>query len=109
MLAQRVPKTVQREAFGCPCRANTVELHRIGNVGFHPGGMTADARIARASSVGVGPVCLLDHRASETHGLSDVTAQHCHVTIGVAGDAIRRVGESVVGSAARSAPLTSTQ
>ena len=37
---------VQREAFGRPWRADAVKLHRIGNVGFHLGGMTADACIA---------------------------------------------------------------
>jgi len=89
---------VQRQTLGRAWPAELVKLHRIGNVGFHFGGMTADAGIARVSNVGVGPVCLLNHRASETRELCNVTAQHCLAKIEVAEDAIKRILESVVGS-----------
>ena len=89
---------VQRQAFGCPGHVKVVKLHRIGNVGFHFGGMTADGCIARASNVRMGAVGLLNQCASETRELGNVTSQYCLAEIEVAEDAIKRIIESVVGS-----------
>ena len=100
---------VQREACGGPWRADVVKLHRIGNVGFHLGGMTADACIARVPNLGVGSVCLLNHRAGETGELCNLTAQHCLAKIEVAEDAIKRIVESVVGSGSEKRALNSDQ
>ena len=89
---------VQRQAWGCTRRAEVVKLHRIGYVGFQFRGMTADGRIASVSNVGVRLERLLNHRASETSELRNLTAQHRLAKIEVAEDAIKRIIESVVGS-----------
>src|SRR5580692_7351146 len=89
---------MQRETFGRPWRAQAVTLHCIGNVGFHLGGMSADACIARLSNIGVGLVCLLNHRSGETGEFRDLTTQDGLAKIEVAEDAIKRIVESVVGS-----------
>ena len=55
--------------------------------------MTGDACIARVSNVGIGAVCLLNHRAGETRELCNLTAQNCLAKIEVAEDAIKRIRE----------------
>ena len=89
---------VQRQAFGCPWRVEVVKLHRIGNVGFHFGGMTANGGTARVSNVRMGAVYLLNHRASETRELCNLTAQDFLAKIEVTQDAIKRIIEAVIRS-----------
>ena len=87
---------MQRQALGGPRSANSIALHRLSDVSFNFGGVSADARLARVADVGVGAVDLLHHRPHETRELGDVPFENCPAEIEIAEDAIERVAMLVV-------------
>ena len=87
---------MQRQARGGPWGVYPMALHRLRDIRFHLGGVSADARRARLANVGVGAIDFLHHGPDKTGELGDFTFEDELAEIEVAQHAIERVAPPVV-------------
>ena len=88
---------VECEAFGGPVGVDAVELDGLGDVGFEPGGVLADAFVAGVAEGRMGVVDLLHHGSDEAGELRQVATEKCFAEVDVAEEAVEWVGDEVVG------------